>query len=161
MGRVRHTMDNLEGHSPTICRSTSLRDRGPSNSTRKMFCHVPRTSCPLAIGNVRECPMKAEARCASALSSIALCAYAPDCGKRSPSLLRISLTSPFSFSLAIIAAVACGALTRHIPLATPARSTKSMTLSVISISCLLSEVLIARALLTTTVVPHLRPTLVP
>jgi len=63
----------LQVSYPRMVRFTFLRARGPSSSTKKIFCQVPLTSWFLSIGNVREWPRNAAARCASALWSISLC----------------------------------------------------------------------------------------
>ena len=146
------TQQPLEGHySPMACMHTSRRDRGPSNSTRKMLCHVPLTSCPSTIGNIRECPRNAAAKCESALSSIALWAYREELGKSDSIFAKISLINPFSCSLAIMAAVACGTLMMQVPSRTSEFSMKLNTCDVMSISCLRSVVARVRSLLTATI----------
>lgn len=145
----------LAGHfSPMACTQTSRRDRGPSNSTRKMLCQVPLTSCPSTIGNIRECPRNAAAKCESALSSITLWAYLEEIGKRPSIFAKISFIRPFSCSLAIMAAVACGTLMMQVPSRTSEFWTKLSTCDVISISCLRSVVARVRSLLTATMCLH-------
>jgi len=73
----------LQVSYPIMVRLTFLRERGPSSSTKKIFCQAPLTSRFLSIRNVRECPRNVAARCASALWSISLCEYVEFCGKRS------------------------------------------------------------------------------
>jgi hypothetical protein len=89
--------------------------------------------------------------CASALSSIALCAYLAELGNRSSIFASKSCTRPLSFSFAIIAAVACGALIVQMPSVTPCSRTKLATLSVISISSRRLVELRVRTLFTTTI----------
>jgi hypothetical protein len=88
---------------------------------------------------------------ASALSSIALWAYLPELGKRSSIFASKSRTRPLSFSFAMIAAVACGALIVQMPSVTFCSRTKPKTSSVMSMSSRRFVELRARTLLTTTI----------
>jgi len=79
--------------------------RGPSSSSRKMFCQVPLINLPSLTGRILDGPVKEDAKWASALSSTLSWSHPAPFGKSCCTFFTISFKRPASCSFTIMAVV--------------------------------------------------------
>ena len=102
--RETHPTIVIVSHSP-ITSTVILLVRGPSSSSRKMFCQVPLISLPSWTEKILVGPIKDDARWASALSSTLSCSHPAPLGKSCWTFLTMSFVRPVSCSFTIMAVV--------------------------------------------------------
>lgn len=105
---------------------------GPSNSQKKMFCHVLRRSCPFCTGIISDGPTRPAFICASPFPSILSCSHCPAGAmvRRHESTSVRIFGSQFSWIM--IAAVAPSAYNAHNSQSRPCADTIACTCAVIS-----------------------------
>jgi len=118
---------------------------GPSHSTKKILCQVPRVKPPFSIGIVTLEPSTTARRCECALSSILSCKYPLPFGIKSFRSADMSFFNPASFSFIMIPEVVCRVNITQIPESTLPLLllTISFTFPVMSISSVLCLVSIS------------------